>query len=103
MWDSGYMKELTNKEPMMEMTQVNLFDVRNASDERYANTPSRYGAFPHCELCGRKLSDKVGGRWQVEVGIDGFEFGTTNETISQGSWFLGSECRKQFPTAVQAN
>jgi hypothetical protein len=83
------------------MEQVNLFDVGNANREKYENTSSRFGKGEHCELCGRKMSQKPGSRWMVEVGVDGFEFGTTEVIESQGSWLLGSECRKQFPSAVQ--
>jgi hypothetical protein len=84
------------------MTDVNLFDLSAANREKYEGTSGRFNdKVAYCELCGRKMSQKAGARWIVEIGIDGFEFGTTEEIESQGSWLLGSECRKQFATAVQ--
>ena len=81
---------------------TNLFKVSESNREKYANTTSRFNdKVVYCELCGRKVSQSNGSRWQVEVGIDGFEFGTTNETESQGYWFVGTECRKQFKKATQ--
>lgn len=80
----------------------NLFQISAENREKYRETSARFNdKIEYCELCGRKLSQKPGARWSIEVGIDGFEFGTTDETESQGSWLLGSECRKLFPTAVQ--
>ena len=84
------------------MEAVNLFEVQEMNRTKYDGVTSRFNdKFAYCELCGRKMSDKPGARWQVEVGIDGYEFGTTDETESQGAWLLGSECRKQFATATQ--
>lgn len=86
-----------------EKPMINLFELHRANEEKYRNTRGRFDhSVEHCELCGRKLSQKPNSVWSVEVGIDGFEFGRTNETESQGSWSLGSECRKLFPTAVKA-
>jgi hypothetical protein len=85
-----------------EVERVNLLKVSAANREKYENSRGRFDdRVAYCELCGRKMSQKPGARWLVEVGVDGFEFGTTNETESQGFWLLGSECRKQFPNAVQ--
>jgi len=87
---------------MIEVQAPNLFELSEANREKYDSTSARFNdTVAYCELCGRKMSQKPGSRWAVEVGIDGFEFGTTDETVSQGSWLLGSECRKQFKTAVQ--
>jgi len=84
------------------MNAVNLFEVQEANRVKYDGVTSRFNdKFDYCELCGRKMSQTAGARWLIEVGIDGFEFGTTDETESQGTWLLGSECRKQFPTAQQ--
>ena len=60
---------------------INLFKASEANREKYADTSSRFNdKVVYCELCGRKMSQKAGGRWAVEVGIDGFELGTTDET-----------------------
>ena len=34
-----------------------------------------------------------------DLGLDGFEFGATDETESQGAFAIGSTCAKKFPTA----
>ena len=82
--------------------RVNLFEVSAVNREKYQQTSARFNdKVVYCELCGRTMSQKAGARWAVEVGIDGFELGTTDETESQGFWLLGSECRKNFPTATQ--
>ena len=57
------------------------------------------GEMHHCFLCGRKLGK---GHAIVEIDIDGYEFGTTDQIHSQGGFRLGSECAKKFPTAKVA-
>ena len=52
-----------------------------------------------CAVCNRKLAEK---HLYVEVGIDGFEFGTTDETNSQGSFGIGPECAKKFAQTTVA-
>ena len=47
-----------------------------------------------CIVCGKKVSPYVS--LFVEIGIDGFEFGTTDETESQGGFKIGSTCVKNF-------
>jgi len=51
-------------------------------------------SFPEsfCIVCGRKVSENAR---VVEIGIDGYEFGTTDETVSQGGFYIGSECAKK--------
>jgi len=46
----------------------------------------------NCLLCNRPLKS---GYLLIEVGIDGYEFGTTQETDSQGSFGIGPECVKK--------
>jgi len=50
-----------------------------------------------CAVCNRKLAEK---HLYVEVGIDGFEFGTTDETESQGGFGIGPECAKKFANST---
>ena len=56
--------------------------------------------FGNCIVCGRTLK---GNDWNVEIGIDGFEFGTTDEIESQGGFRIGSSCRNNFKNVWQAN
>jgi hypothetical protein len=53
----------------------------------------------HCAVCNRKLA---GQHLYVEVGIDGFEFGTTDCTDSQGAFGIGPECAKKFAQTTVA-
>jgi hypothetical protein len=87
----------------VENPMINLFAVQVENQIKYENSSARFtGKVAECDLCGRKLSQKPNSQWMVEIGIDGFELGRTDETESQGFWLLGSECRKMFPTAVKA-
>jgi len=47
----------------------------------------------NCCVCNRPLKK---GHGFVEVGIDGYEFGTTDETESQGCWGVGPDCAKKY-------
>ena len=53
-----------------------------------------------CIVCGRTLKAND---WNVEIGIDGYEFGTTDETESQGGFGIGSSFRKNFKNVWQSN
>jgi len=55
--------------------------------------------FENCIVCAKKIG-KQG--WVVEIGIDGYEFGTTDETNSQGGFKIGSTCVKQFINVSEA-
>lgn len=72
----------------------NLFNMQTERGEMMQNHPN--GDTHHCFLCGRKLGKQP---FAVEIGVDGYEIGTTDVTESQGGFLLGSECAKQFPTA----
>ena len=48
-----------------------------------------------CIVCGRKIDTSKPFNL-VEIGIDGYEFGTTDETESQGAFSIGPACVKPF-------
>ena len=58
----------------------------NAKATKALETPENF-----CIVCGRKVSDNAR---VIEIGVDGYEFGTTDETQSQGGFLVGSECAK---------
>jgi len=68
---------------MTANTQFNLF------------TQGKGDGFDNCIVCGRKINHSKP-MFIVEIGIDGYEFGTTDETISQGGFVIGPTCKKPF-------
>ena len=75
----------------MQKRMNNLFDLQSKRGEQ-----KFYEGVEACFLCGRSLGDDP---YYVEIGVDGFEFGATDETESQGAFAIGSTCAKKFPTA----
>jgi hypothetical protein len=58
-------------------------------------TDGKGDGFDNCIVCGKKLNFSKP-TFLVEIGIDGFEFGTTDETTSQGGFSIGPTCKKPF-------